>query len=58
MFLKIFRKKVVESGLLDNDQLDNIENEMKSKVDQSVVESKSADFPSEKDLLTDVYVKY
>ena len=56
--LKIFKKKVIESGLLDIEQLDNIEKEMKSKVDQSVIESKSADFPSDKDLLTDVYVKY
>ena len=56
--LKIFKKKVVDSGLLDSKQLDDIESEMKSIVDKSVVESKSADFPSEKDLLTDVYVKY
>jgi len=56
--LKIFKKKVVDSGLLDSKQLDDIESEMKSIVNKSVVESKSADFPSEKDLLTDVYVKY
>ena len=56
--LKIFKKKVVDSGLLYSKQLDDIESEMKSIVDKSVVESKSADFPSEKDLLTDVYVKY
>ena len=56
--IKIFKKKVVESGLLDIQQLNEIENEMKSKVEKSILDSKSADFPTEKDLLTDVYVKY
>ena len=56
--IKIFKKKVIESGLLDIQQLDEIQNEMKSKVKKSIFDSKSADFPTEKDLLTDVYVKY
>ena len=56
--IKIFKKKVVESGLLDIQQLDEIQNEMQSKVKKSILDSKSADFPTEKDLLTDVYVKY
>ena len=56
--IKIFKKKVIESGLLEIQQLDEIENEMKSKVEKSILDSKSADFPTEKDLLTDVYVKY
>ena len=56
--IKIFKKKVIESRLLEMQQLDEIENEMKSKVEKSILDSKSADFPTEKDLLTDVYVKY
>ena len=56
--IKIFKKKVIESGLLDIQQLDEIQNEMQSKVKKSILDSKSADFPTEKDLLTDVYVKY
>ncbi len=56
--IKIFKKKVIESGLLEAKQLEEIENEMKLKIKESVSETKSADFPTEKDLLTDVYVKY
>ena len=56
--MKKAAEKVIESGLLQTQQLDEIENEMKSKVEKSILDSKSADFPTEKDLLTDVYVKY
>ena len=56
--IKLFKKKVVESGLLELNQLEVIENEMKAKIEKSVLETKSASFPNDKDLLTDVYVKY
>ena len=56
--IKIFKKKVLESGLLESDQLDEIEQKTKNEIDQSVKDSKAADYPTEKDLLTDVYVKY
>ena len=56
--LKIFKKKVTESGLLEINQLEKIEQDAKNEVTLSIQESKSAEFPSEKDLLTDVYVKY
>jgi len=56
--IRIFKKKVLESGLLEGDQLDEIEEKTKNEIDQAVKDSKVADFPTEKDLLTDVYVKY
>ena len=56
--IKIFKKKVLESGLLESNQLDKIEEDTKNEIDQAVKDSKAADFPTEKDLLTDVYVKY
>jgi len=58
----VHNKYVVDSlkniGAIFVEELDEIENEMKSKVEKSILDSKSADFPTEKDLLTDVYVKY
>ena len=56
--IRIFKKKVLESGLLEGDQLDEIEEKTKNEIDKAVKDSKVADFPTEKDLLTDVYVKY
>ena len=56
--LKIFRQRVIETSLLDPDQLDAIEQEAKSLVDESLSEAKSAPAPTEADLLTDVYVSY
>ena len=56
--LKLFRQRVTETSLLEAEQLDAIEQEAKSLVDQSVQDAKSAPPPSEADLLTDVYVSY
>ena len=56
--LKIFKKKVTESGLLELSQLEKLESDAKEQVKIAVEESKKADFPTEKDLLTDVYIKY
>ena len=56
--LKIFKKKVIDAGLLELTQLENIENESKSKIKKAIQESKDAAFPNPNDLLTDVYIKY
>ena len=56
--LKIFKKKVTESGLLELSQLEALEEEAKGKIKIAIEESKKAEFPSAKDLLTDVYIKY
>ena len=56
--LKIFKMKVTEAGLLKLDQLEKIETEAKAKIKIAIEESKKAEFPTSKDLLTDVYIKY
>ena len=56
--LKIFRQRVVEAALLEPEALDKIDAEVKSHIDQVTVEAKAASMPTEKDLLTDVYVSY
>ena len=56
--LKAFRQRVTETGLLEPAQLDEIEAEAKSLIDQAVSESEAAPAPGEADLLTDVYVNY
>lgn len=56
--LNIFRQRVVEAALLDAADLDRIDAEVKSHIDQVTVEAKAAPMPTEKDLLTDVYVSY
>ena len=56
--LQIFRQRVVEAALLEPEDLDRIDAEVKSHIDQVTVEAKAAAMPTEKDLLTDVYVSY
>ena len=56
--LRFFRQRVTEAGVLEAHQLDEIESEVKSLIDQSVVLSKAAPPPTPERLLTDVYVSY
>ena len=56
--LHIFRQRVIEAALLEPADLDRIDAEVKSHIDQVTVEAKAAPMPTEKDLLTDVYVSY
>jgi pyruvate dehydrogenase E1 component alpha subunit len=56
--LNIFRQRVLEAALLEAADLDRIDAEVKSHIDQVTVQAKAAPMPTEKDLLTDVYVSY
>ncbi|MGF1474173.1 MAG: thiamine pyrophosphate-dependent dehydrogenase E1 component subunit alpha [Geminicoccaceae bacterium] len=56
--LMLFRQRVIETGLLDAEQLDEIEREAKAEMEQTVVGAKASPAPTEADLLTDVYVSY
>jgi TPP-dependent pyruvate/acetoin dehydrogenase alpha subunit len=56
--LKMFRQRVTEAGLLEGPQLEEIDGEVKSLIEQAVAEAKSAPPPTEADLLTDVYASY
>ena len=56
--LAIFRQRVTEAGLLEAAQLDEIDQEIGSRIDRSVSDAKAAPLPSDADLLTDVYASY
>jgi TPP-dependent pyruvate/acetoin dehydrogenase alpha subunit len=56
--LKMFRQRVTEAGLLEGDQLEAIDREVVSLIEQAVAEAKSAPPPTEADLMTDVYASY
>ena len=56
--LSFFRQKVTEAGLLEAGELDAIDKEVGSLIDQAVSEAESAPRGTDADLLTDVYLSY
>ena len=56
--LKIYRHRVLEAGLLEEGQLDEIVAAARSEVDGAVAAARAADGPRAEDLMTDVYVSY
>ena len=56
--LNLFRQRVTEAALIDTEALDRVDREVRSRIDQVTMEAKSAPMPTERDLLTDVYVSY
>ncbi|HET6519314.1 MAG TPA: thiamine pyrophosphate-dependent dehydrogenase E1 component subunit alpha, partial [Geminicoccaceae bacterium] len=56
--LKLFRNRVTEAGLLDPEQLDEIDGEAKRLIDRAASKAKAAPPPGEADLLNDVYASY
>jgi pyruvate dehydrogenase E1 component alpha subunit len=56
--LQMFRQRVTEAGLLEGAQLDELDREVTSLIEQAVAEAKAAPAPTEADLLTDVYASY
>ena len=56
--LQHFRRRVVEAALLETEELDSIDREVKALIEEAAVEAKGAPPPTEADLLTDVYVSY
>src|SRR5215212_3308165 len=56
--LKLFADRVTSAGLVEDEELDRIDEDVKSLIDESVREAKEAPEPSSDDLLTDVYVSY
>ncbi len=53
-----FRQRVTEAGLLEADQLDQIESQAAELVGQAAAEADAAGPPAPDQLLTDVYVSY
>ena len=56
--LKIFRERVTEAGLLEQAQLDEIDQQVATRIGHAVTAAMSAPAPSAEDLQTDVYVSY
>ena len=56
--LNIFRQRVTETGLLEAKVMDEIDAEVGKLIDEAVNDAKSAPYPPDSDLLTDVYVSY
>ena len=56
--LDLFRKRVTSAGLVEEEDLDKIDEEVKALIDEAVEEAKAAPEPEPDKLLTDVYVSY
>lgn len=56
--LDIFRRRVTEAALLENDQLDAIDREVLGLIDEATAEAKAAPAPAIEQLFTDVYLSY
>lgn len=56
--LKVFRARVGEAGLLDIAELDAVDAEVMTLIDDAVAEARAADRPTAEDVLTDVYISY
>ncbi len=56
--VKVFQKKVLDSGVISKRELDSIDGAIAKLIDASVAEAKAAPAPPASQLLTDVYVNY
>jgi pyruvate dehydrogenase E1 component alpha subunit len=56
--LSIFRMRVTESGVIDDDELNAIDGEVLTSIDSAVEQAVAAPLPMAADLTTDVYVNY
>ncbi len=56
--LKIFKQRVTETALLENEELAEIEKEAKAIIEDCLATAKGGAMPTEADLLTDVYLNY
>lgn len=56
--LKTFRAKVTEAKLLDGADLDTVDAEVETMIDQAVADAKTATRPTAADVLEDVYINY
>ena len=56
--IRLFRSRVTETGLLDAQQLDEIDDGVLSLIENSVARAKVAPYPGPAELGTDVYVSY
>jgi pyruvate dehydrogenase E1 component alpha subunit len=56
--LDAFARRVTDAGVVEREQLDEVDEAVKRLVDEAVGEAKAGPEPTAADVLTDVYVKY
>jgi len=56
--LKIFKEKILSENLIKGKEIDQIDKEVQSLVQDAVIKSKDSKFPSSDEVLTDVYNEY
>ena len=56
--LTVFRARVTEAGLVENERLEAIDAEVRGLIEDAVAEAKAAPPPAAESLYTDVYVSY
>lgn len=56
--LELFRRRVTEAALLTDGELDSVVDKVRERLARAVEAAKASPFPTEDDLLTDIYVKY
>jgi pyruvate dehydrogenase E1 component alpha subunit len=56
--LDLFRRRVTSASLVEDEELDRIDEEVRQLIDEAVEEAKAAPEPDPDKLLTDVYVSY
>jgi pyruvate dehydrogenase E1 component alpha subunit len=56
--LDAFARRVTEAGVIERDELSEIDQSVKDLIEESVREAKAAPDPTAADVLTDVYVSY
>jgi len=56
--LKLFRKQVTEAGVVSDAELDAVDAEVMTLIDEAVEEAIAAPLPKPEELTTDVYVSY
>jgi pyruvate dehydrogenase E1 component alpha subunit len=54
----LFRQRVTSVELVEEEELDKVDEEVKALIDEAVEEAKAAPEPEPDKLLTDVYVSY
>lgn len=56
--LLLFRQRVTEAALLETADLDAIDKKAKDRMERALADAKAAPWPTEADLMTDIYASY
>jgi pyruvate dehydrogenase E1 component alpha subunit len=56
--IRTFSKRVIEASALSLSEIEAVDSEVRSLIEDAVASAKTAPLPGARDLLTDVYVSY